>query len=71
MGGNRLGTDKDVEKLARAARRAGWDVVITGKNHLKWISPDGKDKLTSALTFGDPRRIKKIRKFLTERGVEL
>lgn len=71
MSNGRLGTSKDVEKLARTARRAGWTVEITGKNHLRWISPNGKDKLTSALTFGDERRIKKIEKFLRERGVDL
>lgn len=37
--GRHLGTDKDIEKLARKARQQGWEVHITGKNHLKWIPP--------------------------------
>lgn len=73
-----LGTDKDVEQWARAARRAGWDVYLrkTGKTHIVWHSPPSEEhpngeRLVSGLTFKDKRRIKKIRKFLTERGVQL
>lgn len=66
----KLGTNKDVEKLRRAALRAGFKVRITAKNHLRWTAPNG-DGLTSALTFGDPRRIRQIEKFLREHGVDL
>lgn len=37
----RLGTNKDIEKLARRARKQGWEVQITRNNHLKFINPDG------------------------------
>lgn len=65
-----LGTTKEVEAYARAARKAGWDVTISGKNHIKWRSPRG-EMFMCALSFGDKRRIKKVEKFLTERGVKL
>lgn len=65
-----LGTDKDVEKMAKVALRAGWKVTVTRGNHIKWVSPDG-EMYISSLSFGDKRRIKQLRKFLTTRGVEL
>lgn len=41
-----LGTDKDLEKLARQARRQGWTVETTGSNHLRWTSPSGRVIIT-------------------------
>jgi hypothetical protein len=35
----RLGTSKDVEKAAKAARSQGWRVEITRGNHLKFVPP--------------------------------
>lgn len=71
----KLGTDKEVEKLRRIAEQNGFDVKITNSNHLKWRAPhvvgELPSVLVSPLTFGDPRRIKKIEKFLTSHGVEL
>lgn len=50
-GGNgRLGADKDVEKLAKKARAEGWEVTVTGGNHIKWLAPNGKDMVISGLT---------------------
>lgn len=69
-----LGTDSDVEKMARQARKAGWTVEINRRNHIVWRSPpsaehaDG-ERFVSPLTFKDKNRIKKIRKFLSQRGV--
>lgn len=75
MGNNRLGSDSDVEKLARQARRAGFDVFVKKSNHITWIAPlqvgqKVPDRINSPLTFGDKRRIKQIKKFLIEHGVE-
>lgn len=39
--GKLLGTDKDVEALARRARKAGWTVDIDGGTHIRWQCPDG------------------------------
>lgn len=39
-GGNKkLGTNKETEKLAKLARAQGWQVEVTGGNHLKWTPP--------------------------------
>ena len=37
-----LGAHKDIEKLARRARKQGWQVEVTGGNHLKWTPPKGQ-----------------------------
>lgn len=39
--GKSLGANKDIEKLARAARKQGWTVEVTRGNHVKFIPPDG------------------------------
>ncbi len=44
-----LGTDKDVEKLVRQARKAGWTVTIDGGTHIRWDAPHGGG-FRSALT---------------------
>ena len=71
-----LGTDPDVEKLVRIAKKAGCEVIVSGSNHLKWYSPldaDGKRKLltTSSLTFKDKRRINRIRKALRTINIDV
>lgn len=76
MGGKNLGTDSDVEKLVRMARKADFDVFITRGNHIRWIAPlqPGQavpDRIDSPLTFGDKRRIAQIKKFLREHSEEL
>lgn len=50
-----LGTDKDVEELARRARRAGWVVTTDGRTHLRWRSPSGGE-FRSPLTGGRGHR---------------
>ncbi|MHB1928784.1 MAG: hypothetical protein ACYDEN_04520 [Acidimicrobiales bacterium] len=57
---NNLGTDKDVEALARAARKSGWRVGVDGANHLRWQGPDGQE-LRSPLTGGPsvPLRVRR------------
>lgn len=50
MSNKGIGTDKDLEKLARRARRAGWTVEVTGRNHVRWTAPDGRQSFTTGLT---------------------
>lgn len=49
--GNRraLGTDPELENLARKIRRAGGSVEITSRTHVVWTLPDGT-VLRSGLT---------------------
>lgn len=61
MSNTGLGTDKDVEALARRARKHGWTVEVTGGTHLRWTAPDGA-WFTSPLTPGGrlaPLRIRR------------
>ncbi len=44
-----LGVNKGLEPMACLARRRGWDVTITRRNHVRWTSPDGR-VLRSGLT---------------------
>jgi len=44
-----LGTDPDLEKLARKCRSAGWEVAVRRSNHIEWVKPDG-DKFRTGLT---------------------
>jgi hypothetical protein len=39
--GKSLGANKEIEKLARKARKQGWTVEVTGGNHLKFQPPNG------------------------------
>jgi hypothetical protein len=39
MAGGRLGASKEIEELARGARKQGWSVVVTSGNHIKWSPP--------------------------------
>lgn len=54
----RLGADKEIEKAAKAARKAGWTVSVTGGNHIKWEDPDGNTAVISGLTGATPGWIK-------------
>lgn len=48
---SRLGTHKDVEKVARRARKQGWTVeVAKGSTHIVWTSPDGETQVRTSLT---------------------
>lgn len=47
----RLGfNNKDINKIAKKAQREGWVLTVTGGNHVKWKSPDGKTMLVSSRT---------------------
>lgn len=57
-GSDRLGADKEIEKLAKKARKDGWEVTVTGGNHIKWVDPDGILVVVSGLTGSNPGWIK-------------
>jgi hypothetical protein len=58
VGSGRLGADKEIEQVAKKARKANWEVSITGGNHIKWLSPNGEDIVISGLTGCGPGWIK-------------
>lgn len=62
MPSGRLGTDKDVEALARAARKNGWVVSIDGGTHIRWQSPT-TGEFRSPLT-GGPSSALRVRRSL-------
>lgn len=45
-----LGANKEIEKLARKARKQGWEVKVTGGNHLKFTPPNGGRPIFGGLT---------------------
>lgn len=57
-GSGRLGADKEIEKLAKKARKDGWDVSVTGGNHIRWTDPGGSVVCVSGLTGATPGWIK-------------
>lgn len=68
--GRLLGTDKDIERLVRAARKAGWEVSITGSGHIRFRSPDRSVPLVfGALTTGT-HGARALRRDLAKAGLE-
>jgi hypothetical protein len=65
--GNRLGANKDIEKLARRAKKQGWEVEVTGGNHLRFISPEG-EVVTSGMSVCQTS-IKKVTSQLRKAGL--
>lgn len=51
----RLGANKEIEALAKVARKQNWTVTVTGGNHLKWTPPP-LDKPRSEWTEEDKQR---------------
>jgi len=48
--GRHLGSNKEIEKLARLARKQGWTVEVTRANHLKFLPPGGGKPVFGGLT---------------------
>lgn len=66
---SRIGfNDKDMEKVAKEARQAGWVIEITKGQHVRWKSPDGVTILVSSLT-GSSRSWSNFRSMLRRHGV--
>ena len=68
MGGKRMSSDKDTEKLVRLARRQGWAVEVTGGNHLRFVSPAGYCIIGGLSPSSNGRR--KLRHTLVKAGLE-
>lgn len=49
-GGGRFGADKELEKVIKKAKKAGWTVSTTGGNHILFLHPDGESRVLSGLT---------------------
>ena len=69
--GQRLGTDKDLQKLLNSAQKQGWDVQITRGNHIKCIPPDKtQDIIIGALT-GHSVSNRKFKAMLIKAGLKV
>lgn len=66
----RVGADKETEKLVKAARKAGWDVSVTGGNHIKFLPPNGEDAVIAGLT-GGGYALPKLKNQLKKRGLHI
>lgn len=64
----RLGTDKDIQRLVRAAEREGWAVSVTGGNHIRFRSPDGFTTIIGSMSGGVTSN-KKLKSQLLKAGV--
>lgn len=61
-----LGTTKEIERLAREARRAGWTVEVNGANHIRWTPPLGPSLTTSLTPKNESVTIRRIRKAIKQ-----
>jgi hypothetical protein len=66
--GKGLGANKEIEKLARLARKQGWAVTVTGGNHLKFQPPNGRPVFGGLTTCGPG--VKKFQSMLRKAGLE-
>jgi predicted RNA binding protein YcfA (HicA-like mRNA interferase family) len=63
-----LGANKDIEKLARSARKSGWDVFVTRGNHLRFNGPNG-EVIIGSLSAG-VTSVKKLSSQLRKAGIQ-
>lgn len=68
--GKSLGANKEIEKIARTARKQGWDVSVTGGNHLKFTPPNGGSPVFGGLTTCGPG-VKKFVSMLRKNGLTI
>lgn len=61
----------DVRPLAKKARKAGWSLLRTPKNHLQWVDPTGRVQVTSSGTPTDSHAVKNLRGDLRRAGLAL
>ena len=64
----RVGTDKDTQRLIRAAEKMGWTVTVTGGNHIKFLPPGDGDIIFGSLTGCGPGQ-RKLAMRLAKAGV--
>ena len=60
-----------VRRAARAARRAGWRVSLTGKNHIELADPVGGRPVRLPLTSSSQRTERRLRAVLRRGGLEV
>lgn len=65
-----IGARKEYRPLVKKARKAGWVVELSGKNHLKFCPPKGSPVFTSN-TPSDGRAIKNLVSLLRKRGLNV
>jgi len=58
-----------LRKEIRLAVRLHWAVVVAGSGHLKWYDPEGKLRLTTSMTFSDPRGVLNAKAQLRKLGL--
>lgn len=69
--GRLLGTDKETERLIRAARRDGWEVSITGSGHIRFRSPDPGVPLIFGSLTTSTHGARALRRDLAKAGLEV
>jgi hypothetical protein len=65
------GASKDIEKLVRAARKQGWDVSVTGGNHLRFVPPRKDLPIVHGALTGTGPGLVKLRTQLRRSGLVL
>lgn len=58
-----------LRRLARQARRNGWEIVYTGSGHLAWRAPDGTVVGTASTPNGGRRGVDNARRALAKAGL--
>lgn len=48
-----FGSNKEIEKMIRLARKDGWEVELTRNNHIRFKPPNGGDMIIAGLTPND------------------
>lgn len=66
----RSGISKEYRPILDAARKAGWTVTLTNKNHVVWVSPDGEHRFTTGLTMSG-RGVKATRARFRKAGLDV
>lgn len=67
----RVGASKDIEKLVKAARKQGWEVTVTGGNHLRFVPPDKSMPIVHGALTGTGPGIVKLRTQLRRSGLSV
>lgn len=66
------GLDKDVRQWVRKARKAGWEVTMTGTSHLRFMPPDGGSWVTVSNSGSNKaRRLMNSRAELRRKGLDV
>jgi hypothetical protein len=65
------GASKDINVLVKAARKQGWDVRITGGNHIQFIPPERDLPIVHGALTGTGPGVVKLRTQLRRSGLRL